>query len=454
MESLSPPINSTTIQEVNDYCLREVFSHLSVGDLAIVADVCTRFRQNAKAHLEFSKRDALKRYYFSIDSRECESQKLLRISRELRNFGPLFKSIDGYVSKSYLWRKAMELLKTYCSGTILNLTLCEFKISGEIAMMLRPVLASVQELTLSGGQWDALFLWMLPEWSPDLRKLTLEYINPHQISGLHQAYPKLTKLKLTGVDEAKNSDIEEFLKRNPQLKQISIITCDRIDNNIFKSIATYTPQIEKIHFFSNVPIQHNNEPICGQLNYLKELRMEFNDLGHKNYNVDDADNIIKILDEIGSAGISLRKLDLRSVDFNLIVNGGRRFVEAISKLKKLECLKMNDVCGLSATDFTDICDRLPELAELTLKATFPTLNSTNVLNLIRFGKRLQKITFYGARPETKLCIDGDMYMKFVNVVQNRSEKIHLLIKLFDFEYTTNVPKELIKKYKDVLTLKI
>lgn len=48
MEASPQSIGSTTaILDMDDDCLREVFGFLEPNDLSVVADVCSRFRENA-----------------------------------------------------------------------------------------------------------------------------------------------------------------------------------------------------------------------------------------------------------------------------------------------------------------------------------------------------------------------------------------------------------------------
>lgn len=134
-----PSIYRTTILDVNDFCLRQVFKHLHVMDLCAAADVCTRFRGNIIAHFELSNHRNIEFDEFLDEVDETAEEKILKISKVLRNFGPFLTSIqlNGCFqtrAESRYQRRVCELLSSYCSGGALtDLQLYEFEFPDEIA---------------------------------------------------------------------------------------------------------------------------------------------------------------------------------------------------------------------------------------------------------------------------------------------------------------------------------
>lgn len=87
----SCPLKSvTTNYYLNDDCLREVFENLDVRSLCAIADVCVRFRQNAKLHFKSSEHcNSVDNSFFYASVEE----ELIQTSKLLRNFGEYIKTI-------------------------------------------------------------------------------------------------------------------------------------------------------------------------------------------------------------------------------------------------------------------------------------------------------------------------------------------------------------------------
>lgn len=101
--------NETTLYDLNDDCLFEVFDHLRQYDLANVADVCSRFRQIAQAH--FARSPFKDSVFFDSCHHDRNYHKLLR------NFGASIKKIkfDNTLRdfpKTY--SKLIEQIEFYC----------------------------------------------------------------------------------------------------------------------------------------------------------------------------------------------------------------------------------------------------------------------------------------------------------------------------------------------------
>lgn len=178
----------TTILDLNDDCLREVFKHLHVGSLCNVADVSIRFCQNAKESYKSSKHGHSIDIQLESESFEKESIQALKI---LRNFGRYIKSIAitgkyGIISEkqSKFQRRTWELLGLHCiDGALIKLSIYDYVITDEIAFILQPALAGLRQFELIRGGWE-----------------------------------KLLTAAFCGVKGIQNHDIDEILMRIPQLK--------------------------------------------------------------------------------------------------------------------------------------------------------------------------------------------------------------------------------------------
>lgn len=380
---IDAPFSSTTILDLNDDCLLEVFRYGDMFDLADYADVCTRFRGIAAERFYQSKfREIdfveifyrLKRYFTYY---EDESAGLRKFSSVLRNFGGLLITIK--VSKYYKPHACVELLNRYCCapGTLneLSLRFCE---PSDAQMRLSPPLFfHLRKLTLSEYQFEDSFLKMLPVWSPNLQELIVADLNnsnkvPNQFNGLSVQFPKLDCISFRQVHTMKNTNLTKFLELNPQLKSISLFKSS-INISIFQSIAKYVPEIDSILYIIERSSSFIAEiPKCfDKLKKLKLLSFECGDPLHT----------ASIFCEIAAAKVPLEQLYLRDINFDRIMDQDistrqqyNHFLDNISKLTSLRTLWLEMVENLSASHILDICKYVMELTELRLSILSNTPN--------------------------------------------------------------------------------
>lgn len=439
------------ILDVNDYCLQEIFKYLDLSDLCAAADVCDRFRNNAQAYFKLSK------YTNLIEHREVttnvtSNEKFLQISNVLRIFGAFIKSI--YLrGASHYQDQIFELLTQYCSGTLGEMELEFCDITDEIALPMRPVLEGLQKLTSRNCYLGELFCKMLPDWSPELRQLEFNKTliknarECAQFDGMLQSYGNLVQMKFFDVNDLTKNFVKALLKRNPQLKKIEIVMCRGIEGCIIESIATHTPQIEALEYDAYEEYHISDVPYFGQLNNLNTLVLSSTHLSF-------GTRLMLILNYIIAANAPLKCLELSGFD---VTNKAVQFVDAMSKLRNLKKLKFSHAARLDAQHIRDICKNLPELCELNLYKNELTFDETDLLELIHEAKNLRELHFMSDGYDFLygfgyMNIDVDIFMKMVEIVQQRREKIHLLAHLDPRTFNANIPKELIERYKDVLTL--
>lgn len=452
-------MSTTTILHLNDDCMIEVFKHLNLHDLCSVADVCFRFRQNAQAQFSYSEFKYLGFRNDFIHSSETAKQKLLGTSQVLRNFGAFARSIynvNGYCfrnCRSEYHIRTFELISGHCSASLIELHLVKCNITDAIAIIMRPVLANLQKLTLREGSFSHLFLNMLPLWAPKLRELkfirmcgqsaTDEVI---RFDGLQQSYPKLRMLSFSNVDYVRNKDIDGFLIRNSHLKKIELVVCRNVDDHILQSIAEHVPQLETIRFDQCCPNNDCNVQYFARLSCLCSLEIS-------NLSRDSASYAIAIVCKIGTAGIPIRHVTLSNIEFS---GGNVHFVDAISKLKHLGTLRIDKFAGLAAAEIRQICKSLRELTEIYLIGNEFTLTADNLMELIRYSENLKSLYFLKQRfmiDAERNHIDADTYAKIVRILEERRERSHLLLCLSSPTlHTANIPADFIRKHNHLLTL--
>lgn len=119
----------STILILNDDCLLEIFKYLRPIDLATVADVCARFRQNAQRHYANSKFTKIKlpmdlcRNDYRSERRLLKDRRIMRkrTASILRNFGPFITSVN--IRRDMNLNECIELINRYCSDAFIEFPL-------------------------------------------------------------------------------------------------------------------------------------------------------------------------------------------------------------------------------------------------------------------------------------------------------------------------------------------
>lgn len=245
--------SATVILDLNDDCLLEVFEFLDPYDLTAIADVCTKFRQNAVR----SARLKCEHKYIGL----CINSPVYCYSK-LRNFGAFAKMVyvDGFdcgkESRAKYQKCFIELLNQYCTGTSINLTIWKFYFTDEIALLMQPSLARIRKLLLIDCVLGESIMKNLSLQSPELRELTFECCGIVTECVMPSEYLRTKFQKLESISYQYDEFVDniiiigEILKQNQQLKQIEMDWCAKIDDDIFQSIVKYVPGMEKIAFCS------------------------------------------------------------------------------------------------------------------------------------------------------------------------------------------------------------
>lgn len=449
--AIESPASNTSILDLNDDCLREVFERFSLDDLCAVADTCSRFKGIAQESFKTLKQKKLEfRKGYPIPY----EQQLKQFSKVLRNFGAWIEEIHSSEIESLQCRnRFLELVSLYCSEKLTKLQLCfpYENMTEEFVYRIRPSLRHLEKLQLSCYTFEQLFLEVLPVWSPNLRELQL-YCDPYVkviqgTLGLRQNYPKLERVTFIDV---KFDDIMEFLKWNPQLKEFSQSgtyhgTEPQTRGLIFQCIASYTPNIVKLKIgVSSMTKELDRKYIkcLSQLSALKSLH-----IFTLNYR-----SLYFPLSEIDFASVPLDDLKLDNWDL-------RGEAIEITKLKKLKSLTLMSIKGLTVSHIIDICKQCTELSLLRLGTTLfgnDGLTSDNLLEIIQNGQELRTLQhrelarsrFFDPVYAT-INMDVDLYKKIANMVQNRAHKLSLVIQT---KNEPQIPKQIVESHKRTFEL--
>lgn len=366
------PIRSnTTIQDLNDKVLRETFRHLDSRGLCTVADVCSTFKKNAVA--EFSARQDREYVYLKFGAKSNSKQSLSM----LRNFGSVIRCLRIYLDRKVHSARITTFITQHCGESLKGLSLQNFGFSINVVSELRPLLSQLQEITICDGYWES------EQTAADMfsscrevRRLSFQIISNFYADylgfPLRGNIPKLISLTLQLCENVHDGSIGDFLKENPQLMEIEIRHCRRVDTaQVIRSIALCCPEIERIKL---VPYDQDFN-ITENAKYLKRST------ALKSLSINCAEQpFSSVLSELIAAHISLECLEL--FDFQ----SDQRLVKMISGMRNLKKLALCKGEKMKLDDILKIVGSLNELVQL--KVSIKTVSPADLVKIVRLTPKL------------------------------------------------------------------
>lgn len=464
------PATASNFLTLNDDCLMSVFDFLNLDDLCAVADVCSRFQQNARTLFSYSKlKDSYKISYCICGGRYLP-ETIMRTEKVLRNFGAFITSIDVEVWHHYCvipqnyHISFARLLNRYCSGTVLHeLVIQRYAISDGIALLLQPVLPTLRKLEILECLLAKSFVQMLPNWTPELQEIKFvdlmrfkHCVTPNeeqqQCVSIQPKFRKLERMCIERItDDIYEHLIENLVKLSPLLKQIELKS---FGYRICESIAEHAPQIENVWYDGGSAKHETYISYFDQMKNMKTLTLCFyTDPKTKMHN--HIVFVLEVLRKIVAANIPLEHLDLHGIDID---KKGERFVREISHLKNLKTLRLIDMDNLIPTYFLQICKNLGELTEIfvskPMKKGKCTFSPNNLLTLIENAEKLRIISYDGVLEREKgcTCINANTFTLLLNVLRRRRDEKHLKIVLSRYTTKMLAPDTLMSAHTDLVTI--
>lgn len=464
----SPPASNTGahLLDLNDDCFFETFKYLDPVDLCAIADVCSRLRETAQASFAHSNLYGmtLPRDILVGCGEMTASSQLLKMSRMVRNFGPLvselreveedecnfFNQFDGKARSKYRHR-LFELVTKYCTQNLEVLQLTHFAATDQMLSYLDPFV-HLRRLYLNAYETSEALLERLPALCPHLTYLgfsscrtTGEKLKPLRFDVLDRPFPKLLILSFIDVDNLQNSDIDAILKWNRQLICLFVSGCRNVDIRIVKSIAEHVPTIEHInlHIGKNASIKGFSPKEFGKLGKLKSLTMEFPKRS--------TDAVVSAIHQMAKANVPLIKLKLESLTLKRNLN---QFVDAISNMKTLETLYLRATRGLNGSHILDITKSLHTLTDFDFAPDFqPSLEF--IQELIRSGDNLKGLCVFGSCDGVNnIAVGVEFFQDVLKIVRERPGEKNLELSLCFAGYYKNFPDELAEAHAESLSMRI
>lgn len=464
MDSPLASAEATTILALNDDCFLEVFSYLDLLDMEVVAKVCSRFRQNAVTCFEYSKKKSLNLRKEIASAGDSVEDSVFKISGIFRNFGCFLAQVneDDMCGKQNHWseeaqstcrRSIMELVVEYCSGTLVEFEIHGIDVKDESVAALQPLFENLQKLKLIDIRIGETFLDMLPVWSPELRELELSLRPNHnvivegralQFDGLFQPFEKLVNISLKNIENLENSDIDEMLKRNPQLTGIELRRCRRLDNQIFRSIAIHASNVETLAF-KDVLFGEGDAECFGQLRKLKSLDLDF-------VTKPPVHHILPVIHQIGVLDIPLKSLYLRRIGYDN-TRYYEQFETTLSSLKNLEKLALHNISNVWHISIGCFSRAAPQIR--VFDVTFDELEASArvVWKMIASSPALDVLIIRASEMDGPAgLLERSDYRCYERFVKRRREKRNLRIHLSSRNFHTNMLPSTAKECKRPFSL--
>lgn len=385
----------TTILDLGDKLLRDIFEQLDGLDLNAVADVCTTFRSNAMA--VFSSKFKSQRFEIWIHEKQMPQLRSI-----IRNFGRLMKNFSLELDRSLYVRSSeiFKLLNNYCGESLTKLSLQHIKFTPDDMSTIMDVFKRLHELQLHRCWWTPK--WLASEMFSQclqLRKLNVADIQNHRKDDLdfpaRVRVPQMTTFSLNYCPSASIDAVEDFLAENEQLRDIEIVCCRRITSHIIDSIIAFVPNVERLSIQQSILDRDfiENAMKLKRLRQLKALELHGN-----------RKSIFPILHELTTAQIPLEKLRMTHLSSAL--------VGEISKMHgSLKHLGLfNLLVDMRLPDLVKLMENLPALNSLYLD--YPSIRSDDLVEIVRRAPNLREL-------EILIEVTPKFYAKLVAVIAAR-----------------------------------
>lgn len=422
--------SGATIMDLNDDCLIDIFKRLPVRDLCSVAEVNTRFKQDAK--YVFSA--LYKRFHtlvLVLQSAKGRYEITLNEMRSiLKNFGSLIIDLDvsKMSFKSTHNNRILDLIIKYCAGALKELTLEWFSIKGNILQKLRPIFESLEKLSLDNCEINNSIGSLLKN-CKELKKLKVcnqDYID-RNCNFIEQQFPQLESICFKSVDMIKESNLLALFTKNPNIKKIKIIRCEYITDKLFKLVADNLKDLEKL----TVSLTNYSSSFTQNLEPIKNL-----------------ENLKKLQLKCGHRSISTIISNLESNDnlTHLVLGktiADEQLIDSLCAMPNLSVLKLVAVQNFKESYLKEIGKNMCDLTELELTDCRGVSNDA-IIKLVNQTKQLQTLSVH----EVEVNVDETLYNRLLEIVQARLNKTKLVVS----SDTVSIPKSMFIKNRDILEI--
>lgn len=423
------------LNALDDDCLRTIFKYFELEDLKNTAKVCNRFKKCSE--------DAFSKKYKTVYLIADDTDALIDFGKLIRslNIGKLIRSVNIMCMDHFTDNGpeliTLEMINKYTSNKL-------------------------EELSISGLE-SSENLINLKEFT-NLKQIELKSCTIPNPNELLKVCPKLEILKLFRCSVGDLLD-----QRCEQLKEFHLV--DSTDNfELFNTFIIRNLCITKLKLVSGWKfIWRSIRLIAENLHNLVELELEFSSLLHEIEESTDLETSLQFLSNLsklkalrlnfgfdGPWSISPLMNALATAQSPLeeiLLNNARitdDAIENMSKLKQLNVIQLKEVYGLTNDLVIQLSKELPQLQQFILReSSGKNITATTLKTMIRHSMKLSYIEISEA---DSLSIDSSDYFSMLETIQNRPDKIRLLITLTGSGDILNVPEETVAQNQEYLLI--
>lgn len=427
---------ATKFYDLNDDCVLEIFQRVSVLDLCAIRYTCKRFDQLS----EFFFKMVYKTLNFNNWNIKGEYSLLTEDEMKtiLTTFGGQMDSIavnaDSFEPES---KVVLQVINEHCGAKRLRFfKMVKFVIDEQMVESCDRLWSNIDQLTIDKCYVDDDVLKEL------LRKCStltqLEMVRQMNTDGrcLMHEFPQLEGFSLRSNDHFDPQCMHTFLQKNSQLRSLSLIGCNFIDDEIFEIIADNLVNLEAL-YIRVVHVTSQFETNLENLLRLQHLRkLEFN-CGLR--------PIVQFINGLAMTN-RIEQLGISSGELTPELSG------ALCNLKNLQILKFISMYDGKLDTLKSIAQQLEKLRELHV-IECDIIDFEQLLEFVENAGKLEKLLIIQC--SKIIPMNGEQFLRMADCVQKRVDKLQLSVHLDYFEL--KLVKELLteemrKEYQHILQI--
>lgn len=390
--NIAPEVDSPLhiLNSLNDHCLQQIFKRITIVDLSSVAEVCTRFKQNAEQIFSLCHE---KRF-------RCVSLTLVK-HQVFANFVHLIKSV--YLNGSQTSR-CLDYFNKYSLIQSLHLRSADIHVD-----KLKPLISKIKSLEIAScvffGEQADLF-----SFCGELQFLKVKLSKFEQF--LPCKIPKLEKFEYDDYFYSEN--LVSFIEANSQLSSIKITTVNKS--------RTPTNFIDHLLQFGNLK----------SLNVLKLPCFQF--------------SVTPLIRSLRNNNISLEQLEF--IDCRMDYES----FQDIFQMKTIKILTITGIETLSHDQFVGLARELPALEVIRMETQFKgdaKITIDSIDNFIQHSKNLYLLTIGVIN---NMTIDQVSYNHLLDLMKKQQRKTLFITIIYKNSMKILVPKQTLLKNKEKIRI--
>lgn len=408
---------------LNDDCLQEVFKRLAILDLTRVAEVCTHFNQQAINTFESKYKHLDLQFGSNFTGRPEALQSMFT------NFGSSIQSlsVEAWASESESF--IIDMIKRNCAKTLKDLKLRAFYFEGNFTD-LQPIFVKLEKMHLEDC---TCYVPNFLDGCTEMQVLRLEDCTfNNEDRCIEKIFPKLEAAHFISNVGIGDQQLESFICLNPTLVKLTIINNCNLDTaQALRFIGQNMTNLHELEFdekIDNLASFHSDAQNLNQLTSLRVLRLNFN-----------GQSIEPLMNALSVNEIPIEDLKVSNARVGAIA------VDGLCQLTQIKKLELCEVSGLTEELFVELAKGLPQLQELHAIENYE-LTTIGLKKMVRHANRL---TFLKLESIPEVTIDIDDYKMMLKTVQDRPEKIKLLIDLTGDGEMVNVPEAVLAENRSI-----